>query len=170
MIRMISFRPLASLSAGLIFCAAAPSNAEQPDVSNLQEDRERLIDLVLNLESNFSVTIKDYRALQKDYSKLVEQPVALDQEDEVTMLRRKLTGAITQIGNLKQLEEGPRKSSEVEIAKLKKTLHSDLAALRKELGVERNALKIASAQLDEFRRIQIETGRVEEMLRTETTA
>ena len=116
---MISFRPLASLSAGLIFCAAAPSNAEQPDVSNLQEDRERLIDLVLNLESNFSVTIKDYRALQKDYSKLVEQPVALDQEDEVTMLRRKLMGAITQIGNLKQLEEGPRKSSEVEIAKLK---------------------------------------------------
>jgi outer membrane protein OmpA-like peptidoglycan-associated protein len=168
MIRMISFRPLASLSAGLIFCAAAPSNAEQPDVSNLQEDRERLIDLVLNLESNFSVMIKDYRALQKDYSKLVEQPVALDQEDEVTMLRRKLTGAITQIGNLKQLEEGPRKSSEVEIAKLKKTLHGDLAALRKELGVERNALKIASAQLDEFRRIQIETGRVEEMLRTET--
>jgi outer membrane protein OmpA-like peptidoglycan-associated protein len=168
MIRVLSFRAFASLSACIIFCAAMPSNAEQPDVEGLHEDRERLINLVLDLEANFSETIKDYRTLQKDYHKLLDQPTVPNQEEEVTMLRRKLAGAIVQIRNLKQLEGGPRKPSEDEIAKLKKTLHGDLAALRKELGVERNALKIASAQLDEFRKIDTETRRSEEMLRDET--
>ncbi len=152
----------------LLLSSPLSSAAEPAEVVKLRDDRQRLITLVLGLEADFSETIKDYRALQKDYHKLLAKPVIPDQRKEVTSLKKELATAANKLRELQRLEAKGKKQSSAEITKLKKTIAANLTSLQGDLTSERKALKTARVQLEELRIIQIETRKVEELLRRET--
>ncbi|MGJ8695759.1 MAG: OmpA family protein [Verrucomicrobiaceae bacterium] len=152
---------------GLLLATGILLADEPAELEKLRADRTRLIDLVLKLEADFSTTIKEYGALQTDYAKLLQKPQAPDQRGEVAGLRKELSEAARKIRQMKRLEDRNEASTK-EIARLKETLTTDLANLRKELVRERQTLAYTRNQLDELRTIQIETRKVEDMLRLET--
>jgi len=151
----------------LLLLTTWTSVGEPANVKKLRDDRQRLITLVLGLEAEFSATIKDYRALQADYKKLLNQPVIPDQRQEVIILKKKLAHAAAKLREMQRLEAATKKSSAATLAALKNDLNADLASLRAELAQDKNSLQAARAQMEELRIIQIETRRVEEMLRRE---
>ena len=57
--------------AALTLQILPPVSAQEPGtgLTEAQKDRERLIDLALSLEADFSRTLQDFTQLQKDYAK-----------------------------------------------------------------------------------------------------
>ncbi|MFT6864858.1 MAG: hypothetical protein ACJAVK_003429, partial [Akkermansiaceae bacterium] len=62
-----------------------------------RKDRERLIDLVIDLEADFSRTLQDYTKLQKDYGALLKKPAAPDHSGKIKELQSKLNQALAQL-------------------------------------------------------------------------
>ncbi len=103
-----------------------------------RKDRERLIDLAINLEANFSRTLQDYSKLQSDYAALLKKPAAPDQSEKIKELQTKLNQALANLNAGKPSKENARNRA---------LLEQDLVNLRNELHRERKDLLVARARL-----------------------
>ena len=103
-----------------------------------RKDRERLIDLAINLEANFSRTLQDYSKLQSDYAALLKKPAAPDQSGKIKELQIKLNQALAKLNAGKPSKENARNRA---------LLEQDLVNLRNELHRERQDLLVARARL-----------------------
>ena len=136
-----------------------------------REEREKLTKLVLQLETDFGQTVRDYRVLQKDYAKLAKRPGVPDQRGKVEQLQKQLDEAAQKIREHQKLEAGARqgmKAQDNEMAALRRKVGSDLAGLRKSLREEQSALAVAQVKLSQLKALQGRTKRLEELLRDET--
>ena len=147
----------------------SPICAQEADKS--REEREKLIKLVLQLETDFGQTLRDYRALQKDYAKLAKRPQVPDQRGKVEQLQKQLDEAAQKIREHQKLEAEARKGMKAqgnEMVALRRKVESDLAGLRKSLREEQSALAVAQVKLSQLKALQDRTKKLEELLRDET--
>jgi outer membrane protein OmpA-like peptidoglycan-associated protein len=130
------FTPLAALSLLMLW----PISAQQAEneLTKVQKDRERLIDLALRLESDFGRTLQDFTELQKDYAKLLNKKAAPDQSANVKDLQNKLKQALAKLAE---------KTPAVSDPHTQKLLKQDMVNLRNELHRERQDLLVARARL-----------------------
>ena len=147
----------------------SPICAQEADKS--REEREKLIKLVLQLETDFGQTLRDYRVLQKDYAKLAKRPQVPDQRGKVEQLQKRLDEAAQKIREHQKLEAEARKGMKAqdnEMVALRRKVESDLAGLRKSLKEEQSALAVAQVKLSQLKALQDRTKKLEELLRDET--
>ncbi len=147
----------------------SPICAQEADKS--REEREKLIKLVLQLETDFGQTLRDYRALQQDYAKLAKRPLVPDQRGKVEQLQKQLDEAAQKIRQHQKLEAEARKGMKAqdnEMVALRRKVESDLAGLRKSLREEQSALAVAQVKLSQLKALQDRTKKLEELLRDET--
>ncbi|MDB4754318.1 OmpA family protein [Akkermansiaceae bacterium] len=147
----------------------SPICAQEADKS--REEREKLIKLVLQLETDFGQTLRDYRVLQKDYAKLAKRPQVPDQRGKVEQLQKLLDEAAQKIREHQKLEAEARKGMKAqdnEMVALRRKVESDLAGLRKSLKEEQSALAVAQVKLSQLKALQDRTKKLEELLRDET--
>jgi|GEM_PF-2740692 len=147
----------------------SPICAQEADKS--REEREKLIKLVLQLETDFGQTLRDYRVLQKDYAKLAKRPQVPDQRGKVEQLQKQLDEAAQKIREHQKLEAEARegiKAQDNEMLALRRKVGSDLAGLRKSLKEEQSALAVAQVKLSQLKALQGRTNKLEELLRDET--
>ena len=130
------FIPLAALSLLMLW----PISAQQAEneLTKVQKDRERLIDLALRLESDFGRTLQDFTELQKDYAKLLNKKAAPDQSANVKDLQNKLKQALAKLAEKTPAGSDPH---------TQKLLKQDMVNLRNELHRERQDLLVARARL-----------------------
>lgn len=121
------------------------------------QDRERLIDLVINLEADFSKTLQDYRSLQKDYATLLKKPATPDHSDKVKELQTKLKQALSKLDEQKPSEED---------ARARALLEQDLVNLRNELHRERQDLLVARARLLRVKQLEEQNQSLQGDLKT----
>ena len=131
-----NFIPLAALSLLMLW----PISAQQAEneLTKVQKDRERLIDLALRLESDFGRTLQDFTELQKDYAKLLNKKAAPDQSANVKDLQNKLKQALAKLAEKTPAGSDPH---------TQKLLKQDMVNLRNELHRERQDLLVARARL-----------------------
>ena len=147
----------------------SPICAQEADKS--RGEREKLIKLVLQLETDFGQTLRDYRVLQKDYAKLAKRPQVPDQRGKVEQLQKRLDEAAQKIREHQKLEAEARKGMKAqdnEMVALRRKVESDLAGLRKSLKEEQSALAVAQVKLSQLKALQDRTKKLEELLRDET--
>ncbi len=108
-------------------------------VSELQKDRERLVNLVIDLEEDFTQTLKDYSKLQAEYATLLKRPKVKDQSNEV----KKLSAQLTAVTAKMKLAES---DNQIDLNK-RALIERDLINLRNELHRERQELLVAKAQI-----------------------
>jgi len=136
---------------------SADESAEE--LAKIQKDRERLIDLALNLEADFGKTLQGYTKLQEEYAKLLNRPAVPDQSGKVKELQKQLEAA-----NAK-LKAQPEFSNDANAQAL---LELDLVNLRNELHRERQELLVAKAQLIRVKQLEKKNKDLEYSLKTET--
>lgn len=126
--------------AALSLPMLSPVFAQQAEneLTKVQKDRERLIDLALSLEADFGRTLRDYSLLQKDYSKLLKKKAVPDQSAKVQDLQDKLKQALTKLAEERPTGPDPH---------TQKLLKQDMVNLRNELHRERQDLLVARARL-----------------------
>ena len=134
---------------------SADESAEE--LTKIQKDRERLIDLALNLEADFGKTLRGYTKLQEEYAKLLNRPAVPDQSGKVKELQKQLEAA-----NAK-LKAQPEFSNDANAL-----LELDLVNLRNELHRERQELLVAKAQLIRVNQLEKKNKDLENSLKTET--
>lgn len=139
----------------------APLSAHEPGVEivKIQEDRERLIDLVLSLEADFGKTLDDYTKIQKEYATLLNRPTVPDQSGKVKELQKQLAAAVAKL-------KAPQKDqNDVHAQEL---LQQDLVNLRNELHRERQELLVAKARLLRVKQLEDKNKSLEKTLKKET--
>ncbi|MCH1497703.1 MAG: hypothetical protein L7U83_01415, partial [Akkermansiaceae bacterium] len=141
--------------AALTLQILPPVSAQEPgtELTEAQKDRERLIDLALSLEADFSRTLQDFTQLQKDYAKLLKKKTIPDQSAKVQDLQGKLKHALAKLAEKKPVGPDPQ---------TQKLLKQDMVNLRNELHRERQDLLVARARL-------IRADELESKLDKETT-
>jgi len=157
------------LIAAFLLALISPIPGQDADQS--REERERLIDLVLKLETDFGQTLRDYRVLQQDYAKLLARPQIPDQRGRVEKLQKQLDEAAKKIREHQRLEAETRKgmkTQDAEMAALRQKVAGDLATLRASLKEEQSALAVAQVKLNQLKELEERSQRLEKMLRDET--
>ena len=146
---------LLTFFAALTLQILLPVSAQEPGtgLTEAQKDRERLIDLALSLEADFSRTLQDFTQLQKDYAKLLKKKAIPDQSAKVQDLQGKLKHALAKLAEKKPVGPDPQ---------TQKLLKQDMVNLRNELHRERQDLLVARARL-------IRANELESKLDKETT-
>ncbi|YCM42131.1 OmpA family protein [Verrucomicrobiaceae bacterium 227] len=139
-------------ACALTMITPVPAQEGQLDVAKLRADHERLIDLVLTLESDFGETLRDYAKLQKDFANVLKRPTVPDQSGKVQELQKQLKAATA------------RMKASPEPSKVDALVLGDLKALRGELHRERAALLVAKAQLSQFQKLKTRTAELEKLL------
>ena len=153
--------------AGIFVVGHKATAKDFPEVTKLRKDRERLIRIVTDLEVDFAKTLENFDQLHQDYAKLLAKPEIPDQRAIVKDLEKQLEAAAAKIREMQRLEKAKLGASYAKIASLKKDLNLQITNLKADLTRERAAIKLARTQLGEVRTLQIESRKVEEMLRTE---
>lgn len=124
-----------------------------------RKDRERLIDLVIDLEADFGRTLQDYKKLQKEYAALLKKPVIPDQSAKVKELQTKLNEALAKLKT-----EVPSEAAKRNQALLKQ----DLINLRNELHRERQDVLVARARLIRVKELEAQNKALEKDLGNST--
>ncbi|MGC6427130.1 MAG: OmpA family protein [Akkermansiaceae bacterium] len=153
--------------AGLFMIGQIAMAADTPEIAKLRKDRQRLIDLVINLEADFSKTLENFDQLHTDYAALLAKPQIPDQRGHVKSLEKQLVAAAAKIREMERLEKKNTADRDAKLLALKKAFHNQIDHLKADLTRERAAIKLAQTQLGEVRTLQIEARKVEKMLRTE---
>jgi chromosome segregation ATPase len=145
--------------AALTLQILPPASAQEPGtgLTEAQKDRERLIDLALSLEADFSRTLQDFTQLQKDYAKLLKKKAIPDQSAKVQDLQGKLKHALAKLAEKKPVGPDPQ---------TQKLLKQDMVNLRNELHRERQDLLVARARLIRAKELESKldketTGRIQ---------
>ncbi len=140
----------------------APLQAHEggEEIAKIQKDRERLIDLVLTLESDFGKTLGDYTKLQKEYASLLKRSSVPDQSGKVKELQQRLKVAAAKISEQEEKMVDPRAQA---------LLQQDLINLRKELQTERQDLLVAKSRLLRVKQLDQKTQLLEGSLKKEIT-
>ena len=151
----------------LTLCSPIPAQ----EADKFREEREKLVKLVLQLETDFGQTLRDYRVLQQDYAKLAKRPQVPDQRGRVEQLQKQLDEAAQKIREHQKLEAEARKGMKAqdnEMVALRRKVKSDLAGLRKSLREEQSALAVARVKLSQLEALRDRTKKLEGLLRDET--
>ncbi|MFT6178061.1 MAG: outer membrane protein OmpA-like peptidoglycan-associated protein [Paracoccaceae bacterium] len=154
-------KKILTLWAACTLPMVAPLGAREPgvEITKIQEDRERLIDLVLNLESDFGKTLEDYTKLQKEYATLLNRPTVPDQSGKVKELQKQLAAAVARL-KAPQKDQGDVHAQEL--------LEQDLVNLRNELHLERQELLVAKARLLRVKQLEGKNKSLQETLKKDS--
>ena len=128
-------------------------------VAELQKDRERLVNLVLALEDDFSATLTGYEKLQTEYAELLKRPPVEDQSGKVKDLRDELAKVTTRL-RVAELQKVDLNAYAV--------MERDLISLRNELHRERQNLLVAKAQVLRVQQLEEKEAALELALKEES--
>ena len=135
------------------------------------KEREKLIQLVLQLETEFGNTLRDYRLLQQDYAKLLERPKVPNQQKKVEQLQKLLDESAKKIHEHQRLEAEAKKGSKAkdeEMAAIRRKVGDELKKLRKSLKEEQSALAVAQVKLSQLKALEDRSKVLEKLYRDET--
>ena len=142
--KMSFLRPLT-----LSFLLLGPLAAEEKpvDITTLQAERERLIDIVIELEGSFAETLTHYKILQNDFSSLKVESGKKVAPEEVAQLRAQLEKQAAILRD-KQIKETATAADQQKTARSLALMRLDLGNLRRELHRERASMEAVGGQTE----------------------
>ncbi|MGE9267784.1 MAG: hypothetical protein ACQKBY_06775, partial [Verrucomicrobiales bacterium] len=136
-----------SLSAALISPLSSEEKKE-PTAEELQAERDRLIELVVELEGSFGETLQHYRQLKKDYHDLEGRADQMLAPEKVRELREELEVKARELAETRvRLAESAEERAGM--ARQMDLMRMDLGNLRRELQQEKSSLEAVGRKAGE---------------------